>query len=48
MVETDHWEVRSSTCVLDVRIEDQDVSHEPGWAGPRQFAVVVGTVRCAP
>lgn len=45
-VETDVWNVRSGNCVLDVRIEDVPNTHSDGWAGPREFTVVVGEKTC--
>ena len=45
-VETDLWNVRSGNCVLAVRIEDVPNNHGEGWAGPRDFTVVVGEKTC--
>lgn len=46
MVETDRWQVRSGNCVLEVRIQDAPKPHDDGWAGPREFVVVVGEKSC--
>jgi hypothetical protein len=45
-IETDRWRVQSGDCVLEVRIEDVPNSHGEGWAGPREFKVVVGASTC--
>lgn len=45
-VQTDLWNVSSGDCVLEVRIEDVPNTHGEGWAGPREFKVVVGESTC--
>lgn len=45
-VGADRYQVRGGNCTLDVTIEDLPNKHGPGWAGPREFTVVVGTPAC--
>ena len=42
----DHYIVRGGDCLLDVMIEDLPNEHEEGWAGPREFKLVLGTPAC--
>ncbi|SEP61749.1 hypothetical protein SAMN05428969_0149 [Devosia sp. YR412] len=42
----DHYIVRGGDCMLDVMIEDLPNQHEAGWAGPREFKLVLGTLVC--
>ena len=43
----DHYIVRGGDCMLDVLIEDLPNEHEAGWAGPREFKLVLGERACA-
>ena len=42
----DHYIVRGGDCMLDVLIEDLPNEHEAGWAGPREFRLVLGEPVC--
>lgn len=42
----DHYIVRGGDCMLDVMIEDLPNEHEAGWAGPREFKLVLGQPVC--
>lgn len=43
---TDHYVVRGGDCMLDVTIKDLPNTHAAGWAGPREFTLVLGTPVC--
>jgi hypothetical protein len=45
-VETDLYQVTGGNCMLEVRIEDLPNKHEAGWAGPREFQIVIGEPVC--
>jgi hypothetical protein len=45
-VEPDHYQVRGGACTLDITIEDLPDTQGEGWAGPRQFRIVLGEPRC--
>jgi hypothetical protein len=47
LIAPDHYVVRGGSCVLSVRIKDTPNRHEAGWAGPREFTLVVGTPACS-
>ena len=42
----DHYVVRGGECRLDVTIKDTASTHEAGWAGPREFKLVLGEPVC--
>jgi hypothetical protein len=42
----DHYIVRGGDCMLDVIVEDLPNTHEAGWAGPREFKLVLGNPAC--
>jgi len=46
LVEPDLYRVRGGKCVLEVLIEDLPNTHGEGWAGPREFKLVVGQAEC--
>jgi hypothetical protein len=45
-VARDLYQVRGGKCVLEVGIEDLPNTHGEGWAGPREFTIVVGEPTC--
>lgn len=45
-MEDDLYQVRGGSCVLEVRIENLPNTHGEGWAGPREFTIVVGEPAC--
>ena len=47
LIAPDHYLVRGGACVLSVTIEDLPNTHGAGWAGPREFKVVLGTPACS-
>lgn len=47
LIAPDHYLVRGGACVLSVTIEDVPNTHEAGWAGPREFKLVLGTPACS-
>lgn len=47
LIAPDHYLVRGDACVLSVTIEDVPNTHEAGWAGPREFKLVLGTPACS-
>lgn len=42
----DHYQVRGGACILDITIEDLPNMQGEGWAGPRQFKIVLGEPLC--
>jgi hypothetical protein len=47
MVRPDFWVVRSGACTLELAIVDVPLEgKEPGFVGPRNFAVEAGPVDC--
>ena len=46
LVAPDLYRARGGKCVLEVSIEDLPNTHGEGWAGPREFTIVVGEPTC--
>ena len=46
LVAPDLYQVRGGKCALEVSIEDLPNTHGEGWAGPREFTIVVGEPTC--